>query len=682
MADNMLSIPDADRIAMPTLSKLSENDIDSIWTSVYEFVQGQMSLQKGVYIHGLGTFTWSQQKIDMGNKVILIQRPIFQLSEKVSQKHGLKQVKMLAAGDVPVVPLNYTALSWGTPFDRDTVERCIHETLLLLYRCIASQRSTHFNFHGIGVLSLRQGTAKMRFYKDFLNAMDGSGNLTQAFLNRPGTCDSVISGRALTQQRPGTSNSVLLPRMKLREPSSEQGMQPITEERVTVDQEQHKLPTEVASPRPLESAVTEAQGPREPQEMRQRIRRPALQPGRVTGISIHEELDRSLMPTTADERQADKGRRLGFSLPSRGHVPELEQKANTLLVSSPPVPLGSECADHDHAGQELCYVCMQRAQRNVPVYLSEERRRQEKEDERLLMLHQQQKEQEELQKEQAGLQDTREKKQEIAAFNLGVSEATKGRKPASSMQVHNSYIFQNRPPTPPHQPKQRRYLQELSEQISQRKETEAQGRKSQELRDHLRQVQLAQEIAALKEQNWKKKAEQIQNYHKALDMQVKVKPSGLPACESDSEGLIFGAFDSSNKNLQEQRKRAHQLYQEQLETATQKKREALFNHILEQKKEQEVLKRTRKELVADRIARHEKLHSMRASLEDNWAHSADAKCFREQEEHSFIRSGSRQLMDQCEKYRRCYQCKRRTTNRGESNIWKDSRYIPGSRLMI
>lgn len=41
--------------------------------------------------------------------------------------------------------------------------------------------------------------------------------------------------------------------------------------------------------------------------------------------------------------------------------------------------------------QELCYVCMQRAQRNVPLYQSDERRKAEQEQERVLMLHEHQK---------------------------------------------------------------------------------------------------------------------------------------------------------------------------------------------------------------------------------------------------------------------------------------------------
>ena len=40
------------------------------------------------------------------------------------------------------------------------------------------------------------------------------------------------------------------------------------------------------------------------------------------------------------------------------------------------------------------------------------------------------------------------------------------------------------------------------------------------------------------------------------------------------------------------------------------------------------------------------------------------------------------LLDQCEKYRRCKQCQRRTSNRGESNLWPLNKYMHGSRLFV
>lgn len=48
----------------------------------------------------------------------------------------------------------------------------------------------------------------------------------------------------------------------------------------------------------------------------------------------------------------------------------------------------------------MCYVCLQRAQRNCPLYYGEERRRREIEDERLIQQYQMLKDQEALFKEQ------------------------------------------------------------------------------------------------------------------------------------------------------------------------------------------------------------------------------------------------------------------------------------------
>lgn len=43
--------------------------------------------------------------------------------------------------------------------------------------------------------------------------------------------------------------------------------------------------------------------------------------------------------------------------------------------------------------QEMCYLCMQRAKLNIPLYLSEERRREEEEEARVLLFSEQQKDQ-------------------------------------------------------------------------------------------------------------------------------------------------------------------------------------------------------------------------------------------------------------------------------------------------
>ncbi|XP_069035039.1 coiled-coil domain-containing protein 81 isoform X2 [Lepisosteus oculatus] len=675
MTDILLSVvSDGERSLFPTLSKLSENDVEGVWTNVSAFVERQMSLQKGVHIPGLGTFTFSQQRHDVGNKVLLNQRPVFLLSEKLSQTHGLKHTKPLAAGDVPVVPLNFTALSLESPFDRDTVEGCVRETLLVLSRALACRRRVLFTFRGVGALSIREGRAKMRFYRDFLDALDPSGGLVGALSNRPGTCDSLLSGRMVPQQRPGTSSTILLPRTQLRECPTNRAVERIAEEDRTGEEEE-----EARDP-----AGKTGQG--DPQVARQPVARPTLAPARVNGVSIPEELERNLGPGALPQSVVSprSSRRTVSPRPLSGPgpvSPDPEEQREGLTAASPAVPALS-CADHGRAGQELCYLCMQRAQRNVPVNLTEERRRQEQEEERLLLLYQQQTQQQELKKQQAQLQATREHNQKLAAFNRGVSEAIKERKTARPTAFHASYIFQSRPLTPPRWPKQQLYLQELCAQASQKRDREAQSRLDQDFMDRLQQLQLAEDLAIQKEELLKKKAEQTQNYQKALDVQVREGAPCLPAREPDSEGPLFGLRDATSEQLQGRRRRAHELYREQRDAAARRKREAHLARLLEQKQGRDMLERTCKELIKDKIAHYEKLNSMRASLEDTWALSAEAKHQRDLEERSFIKSGSQLLMDQCEKYRRCFQCKRRTTNCGESNIWKDTRYIPGSRLMV
>ena len=69
--------------------------------------------------------------------------------------------------------LNFSALAAESPFERDVIEGCVRETLMLLLRAVASQRSVLFTFRGIGVLVFRNSKVKMHFYKDFLSSMDG-----------------------------------------------------------------------------------------------------------------------------------------------------------------------------------------------------------------------------------------------------------------------------------------------------------------------------------------------------------------------------------------------------------------------------------------------------------------------------------------------------------------------------
>ena len=84
----------------------------------------------------------------------------------------------------------------------------------------------------------------------------------------------------------------------------------------------------------------------------------------------------------------------------------------------------------------------------------------------------------------------------------------------------------------------------------------------------------------------------------------------------------------------------------------------------------------------DRADRFERLFLARKKLEEDWRGAYSMKRNRETEERSAARSPGQLLHEQCDRYKRCGQCKRNLVNCGESNIWRESRYIPGSRLMV
>ncbi|XP_063807442.1 coiled-coil domain-containing protein 81 isoform X2 [Pseudophryne corroboree] len=626
-------LQDADRNGFPTLSKLSEDDVCTIWASVSEFIEHQMSLQKGVQVPGLGTFTLSRQKLNVGNnKFTLLQRPVFLLSEKCAQIHGLKCNKIFTTGDIPIVPLNFIALSFGCPYNRDTIEGCVKETLLVFSRSVSTKQNVEFSFKGIGTLIIRDLKVKMKFYKEFVNRMDGTGTLVQSLSNRPGTADSVMSAGDDAPLRPRSCGALLFPRIELKATDNGTAMETIPEETRDMESgEEPKLSQPIENEHEAEEPIT---GRRENSPTKRLLNRQAMVPARVTGISLSDDLEKLIKPKTAPERL---GSSLSMNIPKSD--PEFNQ-ANA-LISTPPA-----CLDHCRAGQELCYLCLQRAQKNIPVYFTEERKLKEKEEERILQQYQHLRDQEAIQKYQ------------------------------------KSYIFQKRPLTPPALLKHEQFYQSLTKQMADRRGKEVREKQDQDLLGRLEQVQLAEELAAQRAKYLREKTEQMVLYKSALDTQMKIKPHFVPPPDAEDTQPIFGRNDMTNEKLAVKKRRAQEVSKHQLQTAADLERLAILNDLVQQRKEADMLQRCKEQLSLDRAAQYERTHRLHKGLQEDWSKSLEMKRLRDHNEERFIKAGSHLLLDQFEKYNRCFQCKKRTSNCGESNVWRESRYIPGSRLMV
>ena len=133
---------------------------------------------------------------------------MFHLSEKLALTHALQHTKHFASAQVPITPLNYTVLANESPFDRDTIELCTKEVLLALNKYISQQRHIEFVFPGIGKLLIRDCRARMKFYREFVTSVDGSGEVGKMSLSALHSRLSVLSA----ESRPPTVTTVTLPR--------------------------------------------------------------------------------------------------------------------------------------------------------------------------------------------------------------------------------------------------------------------------------------------------------------------------------------------------------------------------------------------------------------------------------------------------------------------------------------
>lgn len=761
---------------------LSDDDVAAVWENVSSFIEKTMSQQKGVIVQGFGTFTFTQKKLDIGNnKFILMQRPVFTLAEKFAQTHGLLHPKYHVPGQIPVVQLNFAAMSFESPFDRDTVENCVKEILGAVSRAVGAKKNVELTFTGIGRLSLRDCKVKMRFYKEFINQMDGTGKLISSMQNRPGTVDSVMSDRPAS--RPGTSSTVILPKISNTNLSAG-GLAPVAEETAEVNlvgpahgnenlyepptvhplDAQHLEPSyddpEVTTPVQLETLATqnERQEVFEGKEVEDENTAAAIRNIEYAGegmdktpafdpvcIPVPDELElkvesgtKRLLPDIDDHQKKSPmppsrtGSRMAMPLAKANGVSLLDDlipssytpksapsplgpihksfpspirdledgQAHQLKPPSPklsplqrahsvdqlrmgqrkpPTPPMSACG-HPNAGQELCYLCHQRSRRNIPVSFTEERKRREEEEDRLLQQFQYMKDAEDTLGEQETLLAKRHDLQKMAAFNLGVSEAVLSKKKARDTDFHKSYIFQKRPLTPPKIYKQDEYSKELAAQVDSKSNTYKKRQSDEEFLERLEQVQLAEDLAAQREQFLMDKNDQQDMYKKALEAQLRFKPLQVPPREPDNE--VFGKNDMTNEKMAARRSRAFDLFRDQQDLVAQKKRETILKRLGDQKEEEDVLARTKRELMEDRGSRFSNRFQTRKRLEGDWQKAATLKKNNEMDERLHALSPSLLVHGQCDKYKRCEQCKRKVVNCGESNIWSESRYIPGSRLMV
>jgi len=658
------------------------------------------------------------------------------LSEKLVRTHRLTQSRYHVPGEIPVIQLNFTALSHELNLDRDLVEASIKEVVNALSHNIEQSRSCEFAFTTIGNLTITNGTARMRFLPTFLEKMGQMEGTACLLENRPDTGNSVLSDKSivLPKIQPGKD-------IKVTSPVRTTDLYVLKEEDANNDSSKDLLdernctngkisPRELGSPKQkllrkrevltptikVEMNSHEEQPPSSAPEARRHIKRAVVVrdprsecgPRQTSSIALQPKPSKASLLNLLTNKPAVSSPRRTRRVPSK----EKEQRCEN-------------CAEHMN---DFCYLCFQREQRNIPTYFNEERKNEEEDEDRLLQAYTLLKDKEALQQEQEKKNKNREDAQAIAAFNLGVAEALKKKKVVRPGKFERSYVFRNRCITPPHFIKQEDYQEDLAQQVSDKKKRNEMLKHEQDNIERVEQLKLAEELAAQWECYLRNKGLQSESYRNALDAQVHEKnrielamnthyldgkrsyslphpnvvlpfqknirvstnatdmmayrSSELPAAYSDSDGPIFGVCDTNDKKRMERRKRAQLLYQNQVEMAAQKREMAMSRSANVKKEEEELLRKTKAELLEETLIRNSLNLQQRKELEKTWAVHDMKKKAKELEEKLRTRSPGLLLQEQCDKYASCDQCTRKQTNYGRSNVWSESRYVSGSRLMV
>jgi len=666
------------------LKRLTRDDQDvfDVWDSVSQIIEYHMNHQKAFHVPGLGTFTFTSSKLDIGhNKFILIQRPVFVLSEKLARTHRLTQSKYHVPGEIPVIQLNFMALSHELNLDRDLVEASIREVVNALSRCIEQNGSAEFGLTTVGNLVIQNSAAKMKFLPSFLEQMDQTGCLASYLSKRPETSTSVLS-----------NNSLILPKIQPGEEimdtsfKSSNDMYVIKEEEATTGDSSSEDNMKNIKLTPLK-AKKETLTP----SLKVEAKAPSVQQLCVSTSQSPE------ISTPSTPRKSFKGKKTVHYKDPRNEVeqvakPENKSKINlvTLLkgtssaLSIRPrlVKDNSNCDNCSENMTDFCYLCYQREKRNVPVYFDEQRKEEEEEEDRILQMYTLMKDSRALQKEEEMNTEKRDEAQRIASFNLGVSEKLKGKKEERPTDFHRSYVFRQRPITPPHYLKQENYRVDLAHQVYEKSSRLKDDKLAKDTMERVEQLQLADDLADQRNYYLKSKRLQSDEYRKALDTQMMFQSSELPAAYPDSDGPLFGKHDANDSRQNDRRKRARNLYLDQVNMTIKKRENDHMRDTKLKREEENMLKKTKADLLQETLARSNLNLKQRQDLEKTWAVHATNKRTKEMEEKLRGRSAGLLLQEQCDKYKKCAQCPRRLDNCGQSNVWAETRYVSGSRLII
>ncbi|KAF4795524.1 hypothetical protein TURU_092288 [Turdus rufiventris] len=215
----------------------------------------------GVRIPTFGCFDVVQTEILVGNKTVILQRPMFHLARNIGEGQNLENKDDLTGkaedltlqawgwsrvshyisesiswetplakpwgsasirdfpGDKKLEPLKYARVAMETSVSRRKVESCILGTTSLLHHCLDNGMNVAFILNDVGVLLIKGSTVQMRFYLDFLEKVMGHRIQDRATLKALHQLDMVVSRQAPITSLSSAGRVVIFPNFEQTFPS-------------------------------------------------------------------------------------------------------------------------------------------------------------------------------------------------------------------------------------------------------------------------------------------------------------------------------------------------------------------------------------------------------------------------------------------------------------------------------
>ncbi|KAM6225514.1 coiled-coil domain-containing protein 81-like isoform 1-T1 [Spheniscus humboldti] len=197
---------------MPSITAKERN---AVWDAVAGYVQEQLLLQKGVRIPTLGSFDVVPTRIQVGNEIVIIQRPVLRLARNLGGVHNLMDNKDDLPGDKELEPLKYAKVATDASVSRRKAEGCILGITSLLSQCLGKGENVALVLRDVGVLLIEGRRVQMKFYSDFLERITGKRIQEGATFKVPQLLDMVVSRMVPVASLTLTGRVIIFPEFEL-----------------------------------------------------------------------------------------------------------------------------------------------------------------------------------------------------------------------------------------------------------------------------------------------------------------------------------------------------------------------------------------------------------------------------------------------------------------------------------